>query len=339
MTIMPTFPDATPIDTALAGLTFLDDIRAGFARPQKSLSPKYLYDAAGSALFEKITRLPEYYPTRTEIGILDRCGPEIAALLPAHAALVEFGSGSTVKLRRLLDHLGDLGAYVPVDVSGEFLAAQAEGLRADLRGLRVEPVVADFTRDFDLPGTLDGLPRAGFFPGSTVGNFEPVEAEALLGRFGRILGVGAHIIVGVDLVKEKATLEAAYDDAAGVTAAFNLNLLTRINRELAGRFDPAGFAHRAVFNATASRIEMHLVARRAQTVRVGSETFAFAAGETIHTESSYKYTLASFRALAERAGWTWLTAWTDPDGLFSVHALRFDRDASRRSGSQFVAER
>ena len=321
MTVKPTFSDAAPIALVPADLAFLDDVRVGFSRPQKSLSPKYLYDAAGSALFEDITRLPEYYPTRTELGILDARGPEIAALLPAGAALVEFGSGSTVKLR-LLDHLGDLAAYVPVDVSGDFLGAQAAALRADFPDLRVEPVPGDFTRDFDLPASLDGLPRAGFFPGSTVGNFEPSEAEALLRRFGRILGAGAHLIVGVDLVKDVGVLESAYDDAAGVTAAFNLNLLTRINRELAGRFDLAKFVHRAVFDGEASRIEMHLVSREAQTVRVGSETFAFAEGETIHTESSYKYTLATFRALAERAGWSWLTAWTDPQALFSVHALR-----------------
>ena len=237
---------------------------------------------------------------------------------------MEFGSGSTVKLRRLLRHLDKLAAYVPVDVSGEFLRAQAETLSGDFPHLRVEPVVADFTRDFALPASLDGQARAGFFPGSTIGNFEPAEAEELLRRFGRILGQGALMIVGVDLVKDPATLETAYDDAAGVTAAFNLNLLTRINRELAGRFDPAAFAHRAVFNPDASRIEMHLVAREAQAVAVGSDTFTFAAGETIHTESSYKYTVATFRALAERAGWTWLEVWSDPEGLFSVHALRLD---------------
>ncbi|MGU3666530.1 L-histidine N(alpha)-methyltransferase [Methylobacterium sp. A49B] len=324
MTIKPAFPDATPIALETAELAFLADVREGLSRPQKALSPKYFYDTAGSDLFEAITRLPEYYPTRTEIGILDRIGPEIAALLPAQAALVEFGSGSTVKLRCLLRHLDTLAAYVPVDVSGEFLRAQADVLSADFPHLRVEPVAADFTRDFVLPESLDGLPRAGFFPGSTIGNFEPSEAEDLLRRFGRILGQGAHMIVGVDLVKDSATLETAYDDAAGVTAAFNRNLLTRINRELAGRFNLDAFAHRAVFNPQASRIEMHLVARDAQAVRVGSDTFTFAAGETIHTESSYKYTPTTFRELAERAGWTWLTVWTDPDALFSVHALRLD---------------
>ena len=168
------------------------------------------------------------------------------------------------------------------------------------------------------------MPRAGFFPGSTIGNFEPAEAQDLLRRFGRVLGQGAHMIVGVDLVKDAAILESAYDDAAGVTAAFNLNLLTRINRELAGHFDLGAFSHRAVFNTDASRIEMHLVSGEAHDVTIGSDSFAFAAGESIHAESSYKYTVETFRALVERAGWTWIQVWTDPDGLFSVHALRLD---------------
>ncbi|MGU3283513.1 L-histidine N(alpha)-methyltransferase [Methylobacterium mesophilicum] len=324
MTVKPSFSDATAVALDTPELAFLADVRDGLSRPQKALAPKYFYDTAGSDLFEAITRLPEYYPTRTEVGILDRSGPEMAALLPAQAALVEFGSGSTIKLRRLLRHLDKLAAYVPVDVSGEFLRAQADVLSGDFPHLRVEPVAADFTRDFDLPASLAGMPRAGFFPGSTIGNFEPAEAEDLLRRFGRILGEGAHMIVGVDLVKDVAILENAYADAAGVTAAFNLNLLTRINRELAGRFDLGAFSHRAVFNPGPSRIEMHLVSQRAQDVGIGSETFAFAAGETIHTESSYKYTVETFRALVERAGWTWIQVWTDPEGLFSVHALRQD---------------
>ncbi|KST58899.1 dimethylhistidine N-methyltransferase [Methylobacterium sp. GXS13] len=324
MTVKPIFSDATPVALDTPELAFLADVRDGLSKTQKALSPKYFYDSAGSDLFEAITRLPEYYPTRTEVGILDRSGPEMAALLPARAALVEFGSGSTIKLRRLLRHLDKLAAYVPVDVSGEFLRSQAEVLSGDFPHLRVEPVVADFTRDFDLPESLRDMPRAGFFPGSTIGNFEPSEAEDLLRRFGRILGEGAHMIVGVDLVKDAAILERAYDDAAGVTAAFNLNLLTRINRELAGRFDLGAFSHRAVFNPQASRIEMHLVSAGAQDVGIGSDTVAFADGETIHTESSYKYTVETFRALVERAGWTWIQVWTDPEGLFSVHALRQD---------------
>jgi len=324
LTVKPSFSDATPVALDTPELAFLADVRDGLSKKQKALSPKYFYDSAGSDLFEAITRLPEYYPTRTEVGILDRSGPEMAALLPARAALVEFGSGSTIKLRRLLRHLDKLAAYVPVDVSGEFLRSQAEVLSGDFPHLRVEPLVADFTRDFDLPESLRDMPRAGFFPGSTIGNFEPSEAEDLLRRFGRILGAGAHMIVGVDLVKDAAILERAYDDAAGVTAAFNLNLLTRINRELAGRFDLGAFSHRAVFNPQASRIEMHLVSAGAQDVGIGSDTVAFADGETIHTESSYKYTVETFRALVERAGWTWIQVWTDPEGLFSVHALRQD---------------
>ncbi|MGC5780501.1 L-histidine N(alpha)-methyltransferase [Methylobacterium sp. NFXW15] len=319
MTVNPTFPEAVAADPI-----FLADVRAGLSKPLKTLSPKYFYDAAGSELFEQITALPEYYPTRTEVGILDARGPEIANVLPKQAALVEFGSGSTAKLRRLLRHLPDLAAYVPVDVSGEFLADQAKTLRHDFPDLAVEPVVADFTKPFPLPETTGMAPRAGFFPGSTVGNFEPAEAEALLDSFGEILGPDALLILGVDLVKDKDRLEAAYDDAAGVTAAFNMNLLKRINHELGGDFDLDAFEHRAVFNTQASRIEMHLVSRKDQTVRIGGDSFAFRQGETIHTENSYKYTLETFRALAARAGWQTVTAWTDADALFSVHVLRRD---------------
>lgn len=319
MTVNPTFPEAVAADP-----TFLADVRFGLSQPQKSLSPKYFYDAAGSELFERITALPEYYPTRTEIGILDARGDDIASHLPKQAALVEFGSGSTAKLRRLLRHLPDLAAYVPVDVSGEFLAAQAQTLRKDFPDLAVEPVVADFTKPFALPDTTGTAPRAGFFPGSTVGNFEPEEARALLDSFGAILGPDALLILGVDLVKDTARLEAAYDDAAGVTAAFNRNLLKRINHELGGDFDLDAFRHEAVFNTQASRIEMHLVSSKDQNVRIGGDTFAFREGESIHTESSYKYTLDSFKSLAARAGWQSVTAWTDPEALFSVHILRRD---------------
>ncbi|WP_246696754.1 L-histidine N(alpha)-methyltransferase [Methylobacterium planeticum] len=321
MTIKPVFKDATPLSRLPDDRDFLADVLAGFAKPQKQLAAKYFYDAAGSDLFEAITRLPEYYPTRTELGILDARGAEIAAALPRGASLVEFGSGSTVKVRRLLRHLPELAAYVPVDVSESFLRSEAEALRADFPRLRVEPVAADFTQPFTLPQDLGGAAFAGFFPGSTIGNFEPLEAARLLAQFGQELGAGASLIVGVDLVKDPSVLEAAYDDRAGVTAAFNRNLLTRINRELAGDFDPERFQHRAVFNAAASRIEMHLVSTRAQTVTVAARRFAFVEGETIHTENSYKYTIDSFRSLALQAGWTSAAVWTDPQALFSVHAL------------------
>jgi dimethylhistidine N-methyltransferase len=303
-----------------AASAFAEDVLAGLAAPRKHLSAKYFYDSAGSALFEQITRLPEYYPTRTEFAILERDGAEIAALLAPGGALVEFGSGSTEKVRRLLPHLPGLGAYVPVDVSEEFLRSEAEELGRDFPHLRIEPAAADFTRPFALP---DDLPEArmGFFPGSTIGNFEPETAATLLRHFARTLGAGASLIVGVDLVKDKAVLDAAYDDAAGVTAAFNLNLLRRINREVGADFDLDAFAHRAFFNEDLARIEMHLVSRRDQVVTVANVPFAFREGETIHTENSYKYTIPGFRALAARAGWEGRAVWTDPDGLFSVHAL------------------
>ena len=327
MTVKPVFRDAEPIDRLPADASpedgsFLNDVFDGLSKPQKTLPAKYFYDAAGSDLFEAITRLPEYYPTRTELGILDAAGPEIAALLPRGCALVEFGSGSTVKLRRLLRHLPDLAAYVPVDVSETFLLSQAALLRSDFPDLKVEPVAADFTRPFLLPSDLAGAPKAGFFPGSTIGNFEPEEAATLLASFGRILGPGAGLIVGVDLVKRHEVLEAAYDDAAGVTGRFNLNLLTRMNRELGADFEPSRFRHRALFDPAASRVEMHLVSRQAQNVRVAGRSFGFAEGESIHTENSYKYTPDGFRALAARAGWSPAALWTDPAGLFSVHALR-----------------
>lgn len=322
MTINPVFTDTTPVAPIDAERQFRDDVVVGLSARQKFLSAKYFYDAAGSDLFEAITRQPEYYPTRTEIGILDSQGADIAAMLPARANLVEFGSGSTAKVRRLLVHRPDLAAYVPVDVSESFLRSEAEALAADFPDLAIAPVAADFTRAFTLPNGLSHDAVAGFFPGSTIGNFEPPQAAHLLGHFGRVLGRGATLIIGVDLVKDKAVLDAAYDDAAGVTAAFNGNLLVRIERELGADIDLDGFVHRAFFNMEASRIEMHLVSRRAQVVTVAGRSFHFAEGETIHTENSYKYTIDSFRALATEAGWTAEAVWTDPDALFSIHALK-----------------
>ncbi|WP_244476377.1 L-histidine N(alpha)-methyltransferase [Methylobacterium sp. Leaf88] len=318
----PVFTDATPIAAIDAERQFLDDVLAGLSAPQKFLSAKYFYDAAGSDLFEAITRQPEYYPTRTELGILDAQGAAIAATLPARANLVELGSGSTVKVRRLMVHRPDLAAYVPVDVSESFLRSEAEALARDFPNLTITPVAADFTRAFTLPAGLSDGPVAGFFPGSTIGNFEPPQATRLLAHFGRVLGAGATLIIGVDLVKEKAVLDAAYDDAAGVTAAFNRNLLVRMRSELGAEVDLDAFAHRAFFNPEASRIEMHLVSLKAQTIRIADRDIAFAEGETIHTENSYKYTVERFRALAAEAGWRAEAVWTDPGLLFSIHALR-----------------
>lgn len=302
--------------------SFRDDVRAGLAGRPKTLPAKYFYDARGSQLFDEITRLPEYYPTRTELRILEDNAAALGRAVPPGAALVEFGAGSARKVRILLSRMPGLAAYVPVDVSGEFLNAEARALRADHPGLAVEPVVADFTADFALPPRAAHRPLVGFFPGSTIGNFEPHAARALLRRFGALLGPGSTLILGVDLVKDDSTLNAAYDDAAGVTARFNLNLLVRINRELGGDIDLAAFAHRAFFNRELSRIEMHLVSRRPQTVTAAGRRFHFAEGETIHTENSYKYTPDSFRDLAASAGWSTAATMTDAAALFAVLVLR-----------------
>jgi dimethylhistidine N-methyltransferase len=301
---------------------FATDVVAGLTATPKRLSPKYFYDSAGSALFEQITTLPEYYPTRTEIGILKERAGDIAALIQPGAALVEFGSGSSTKTRIVLSTAKSLAAYVPVDISEQFLHQQMAGLRREYSKLAVLPVVADFTKPFDLPDAVRIMPRVGFFPGSTIGNFEPHEAAAFLSHAGRILGRGATFIVGVDLVKDAQVLKKAYNDSQGITANFNLNLLTRINRELGAKFNPACFEHHAFFNRDRSRIEMHLASLKRQRIKVCGECIDFRAGETIHTENSYKYSVESLGALARGAGWTPVAAWTDPDKYFSVHALR-----------------
>jgi dimethylhistidine N-methyltransferase len=301
---------------------FATDVVAGLTETPKRLSPKYFYDSAGSALFEQITTLPEYYPTRTEIGILKERAGDIAALIQPGAALVEFGSGSSTKTRIVLSTAKSLAAYVPVDISEQFLHQQMAGLRREYSKLAVLPVVADFTKPFGLPDAVRIMPRVGFFPGSTIGNFEPHEAAAFLSHAGRILGRGATFIVGVDLVKDAQVLKKAYNDSQGITANFNLNLLTRINRELGAKFNPACFEHHAFFNRDRSRIEMHLASLKRQRIKVCGECIDFRAGETIHTENSYKYSVESLGALARGAGWTPVAAWTDPDKYFSVHALR-----------------
>jgi dimethylhistidine N-methyltransferase len=299
---------------------FAHDVVEGLTQHPKRLPPKYFYDETGSELFEEITGLPEYYPTRTELGILRDRAAEIAAILPKRAALVEFGAGATTKARLLLKACA-FAAYVPVDISGDFLNGQARDLGRDFPDLAIYPVIADFTAPFALPDAVRDLPKVGFFPGSTIGNFDPHEASAFLRSARAILGDGATLIVGVDLEKDESVLRAAYNDDAGVTARFNLNVLARINRELDGNFDLSGFAHRAIYNRERHRIEMHLISRRAQTVRVLGHAISFRAGETIHTESSYKYSAERFIALARGSGWMPRATWTDPDGMFSVHAL------------------
>ncbi len=268
--------------------------------------------------------MPEYYPTRSEIGLLEKHAPEIVSLFPQGSALVEFGGGSSRKARILLRAAASIEAYAPIDISGDFLREDAARLRRDFPHLSVVPIAADFTAMTALPSEIAAMPRAGFFPGSTIGNFEPQEASAFLRRAGGILGAGSVLILGVDLEKSPDILYRAYNDAQGVTAKFNLNLLVRINRELGANFDLAAFEHHALYNAERHRIEMHLASTKRQKVRIGDTTIDFRAGETIHTENSYKYSIESFQALANGAGWSPLKVWTD--GLFSVHALRMTQD-------------
>ena len=301
--------------------SFAHDVQAGLTAKPKRLSPKYFYDEAGSRLFEQITALPEYYPTRSELAILRDNAAAIAQYIPAGAALIEFGSGSSRKARILLSTAPTVLTYVPVDISSSMLAQETQSLRRDYPKLKVLPIEADFTKPFRLPPVLAEVPHVGFFPGSTIGNFEPHEASSFLRQARQILGAGATLIIGFDLVKDKAVLHAAYDDAAGITAKFNLNLLTRINRELGANFDLASFSHEAFYNSERHRIEMHLASKMRQKVRVLGRAIDFRAGETIHTENSYKYTLESFSALARGAGWTPVAAWTDANGYFSVQAL------------------
>jgi dimethylhistidine N-methyltransferase len=311
-----------PLPAALdaTASSFAADVAAALSQQPKKLSPKYFYDEAGSQLFEQITKLPEYYPTRTELSILSERGRDISAIIPPHAALVEFGAGATTKVRLLLGQCA-FGAYVPVDISGDFLTAQATELRRDFPTLDVHAVVADFTAPFDLPDAVKAMPKVGFFPGSTLGNFEPHEARAFLRSAREILGKGAMMLIGIDLEKDEQVLHAAYNDAAGVTGQFNKNVLVRINRELGGDFDLGAFVHRAIYNRERHRIEMHLIAKQPQTVHVLGRSFDFRAGESIHTESSYKYSLERFTALAHESGWAPKASWTDAEKQFSVHAL------------------
>jgi len=304
--------------------SFLRDVIAGLAARPKRLSPKYFYDATGAQLFEKITALPEYYLTHCELQVLRERAADIARFFLPNSALIEFGSGSSRKVRILLSAAPSIAAYVPVDISSEMLNREAEELRRDYPRMQVLPVVADMMRPFSLPPEVADMAHSGFFPGSTIGNLEPHEACSFLRQAGHMLGHGGGFVIGVDLVKDPKVLNAAYNDRAGVTAKFNLNLLARINRELGGNFDVASFSHHAFYNSERHRIEMHLASKKRQRVRIAGRTFEFRAGETIHTENSYKYSLESFAALARGSGWSPVAAWTDPGQKFSIHALVFD---------------
>jgi len=293
----------------------------GLSSPQKTLPCRYLYDERGSALFEQITELTEYYPTRTETAILEAYVAEIAGGTGTGQALVEFGSGSSRKTEILLEAMPDLVAYVPIDVSENALDEARRRLAARFPDLDIRPIHGDFSAAINLPANLRFSRKIGFFPGSTIGNLDQLEARALLASFRKILLPPGRLIVGVDLLKSEQTLQLAYDDPGGVTAAFNLNILARINRAFGHAFVLDHFRHEARFNRGRGRIEMHLVSTRDQTVDLLGHRFTFRRGETIHTENSHKYTIDGFRMLARAAGWASQRVWTDPSDLFSVHEL------------------
>lgn len=301
---------------------FRAEVLDGLRRPQKTLPCKYFYDAAGCDLFDQICELDEYYPTRTELGLMEAHVGEMAALLGDGCRLVEYGSGSGVKTRVLLDHLPSLAYYVPIDISPEYLARSAADLCRRYPDLGVHPVCADYTQEFALPAARPETRTVVYFPGSTIGNFEPEEALAFLRSVRATCGRDSGLLIGVDLKKAPAVLHAAYNDAAGVTAAFNLNLLRRINRDIGSSFDLNAFDHYAFYNPLIGRMEMHLISSRAQTVNLGDGATAhFDEGESIHTENCHKYTLDSFASLAAEAGYERESVWTDARGRFSVQYL------------------
>jgi dimethylhistidine N-methyltransferase len=293
----------------------------GLSRPRKALSCRFFYDARGSDLFEQITRLPEYYPTRAETQILSAYAGEMMAEIARDSVLVEFGSGSSLKTETLLARAPDGIAYVPIDVSESALASAQRRLEARFPNIAVRPLVGDFSLPIEVPPDLSGRPRTGFFPGSTIGNLTPPDAVELLRTFKSTLPRGSRLIIGVDLKKDARKLVLAYNDAAGVTAAFNLNLLVRINRELGSAIDVASFRHEAIYEPREGRIEMHLVSTIEQEISIAGHRIHFEANERIHTENSYKYSIAQFQELALSANWTPAHVWIDDEGQFSVHEL------------------
>ena len=299
--------------------SFAESLFAGLGKAPKEIACKYFYDQEGSQLFERICALPEYYQTRTESLLLASHAEEIAQLMGRDIEIVEFGAGASQKVRILLD-TGHVSAYSPLDISGDYLREVVINLAADYPALILRPLIGDFTRPLEIPALTGPSRRAGFFPGSTIGNFRPDAAMCLLRRMRGMLE-GGGLLIGVDLVKDPARLHAAYNDRAGVTALFNKNLLARANRELGADFDLDAFAHYAPYSPAAHRIEMYLVSLRRQSVSLMGQRFDFAAGEAIHTEDSHKYTIESFREMAARAGFRPRAVWTDPERLFSLHWL------------------
>ncbi len=300
---------------------FLRDVVSGLKRDQKEIPSKYFYDKRGSELFDQICELPEYYPTRTEMAIMRDSGTDIANQVGPGRLVVEYGSGSSLKTRILLDHLKEPAGYVPIDISGEHLEDSVAALRQEYPALKVHPICADYTSHIELPADAEGAPLV-FFPGSTIGNFTPEQAVDFLKRSAELVGTSGGALVGVDLKKDRDRLEKAYDDAEGVTAEFNRNVLHRMKNELGAELETDGFEHRAVYDEGHGRIEMHLVSLSDQDVCVaGEHTFRIEAGETIRTEYSYKYHVEEFADLAQAADLNVEEVWTDSDRLFSVHYL------------------
>jgi dimethylhistidine N-methyltransferase len=308
-------------DDAGVDMVFRADVHAGLSQAQKAVPARWFYDATGSALFEDITALPEYYPTRSETGLLTRHAADIAVAVGPGRAVVELGSGSSTKTPLLLDAIAP-AAYVPVDISGDFLRDSALALAARFPGLAIYPVEADFTQRVSLPREIAALPKLGFFPGSTIGNMVARTAVDLLRDWREALGDGALLLIGIDRIKDVAILERAYDDPAGVTAAFNLNLLERINRELGGTIPVENFTHRAVWDDVHARIEMHLVAACAMDFTVDGRRYHMAKGETIHSENSHKYGVRDANLLLRAGGWTPVATWDDADPAFALILAR-----------------
>ena len=306
-------------------LTFRDQFNAdvihGLSQPQKHISSKYFYDNRGSRLFDAICQLPEYYPYRTELALLPKVAKEVDTIINGPFDIVEFGAGSLVKVRLLLTAMPRVAHYIPIDIADEHLEKSSQLLKQDFKSLPIQPVIADFTHRVKLPNHSDH-PRMGFFPGSTIGNFTPVQAQAFLRHARDTLGEDAYLLIGVDIKKPPATLHRAYNDDAGVTAQFNQNVLARINREIDGDFRLDQFHHYAFYNSPMSRIEMHLISKSDQSVCIGRTRFDFSEGESIHTENSHKYNTREFSQLAERSGWRSIKTWLDADRLFSVSLLK-----------------
>ena len=310
------FFDELPPPSAL-----LDEVIEGLTEEPKRIAPKFFYDERGSRLFEAITRLPEYYLTRTEMGLFDVCLPEVHDRFGEGGCLVEYGAGSTVKIRRLLEELRPR-AYLPVDISRHHLEQSAQALHADYPHLSVYPMCADMTAPFELPEVVAGLDKLGFYPGSSIGNFEPGDAEAFLRQVAATLGAGSRLLIGVDRKKDIGVLEAAYNDSAGVTAEFNLNILHHLNSALATEIDPAGFRHRADYNEESGCVQMFLECVKDQASRVDGRIIEFTQGELVHTENSYKYGYEQFAELAKGGGFQVEASWSDPDAYFTLFLLR-----------------